>query len=301
MSSNLAVTDINFIKHLHQYLSLFLITPWYDFDRNLLLRPKTQKVYAIMLLLISCLRMCYIITQQNIHKVYERLTLSQKFTWYATYVAMSGTMVVALLKSCVYSTENWRKFFTNLQHIDASLPNYKKSERNFYIFFYTKQVVFVVITLVELYGWSAFLQMSFLETLFTTCAIESFYEFLIVLLLDGLLGCLKTRYKALNAKLLKIPEKGKFVQDLRSIVHDYRILGETVAMFNKIFGYQIVLIIFHFGLEMITSLSFTFVPPGFYTSEDMHFPLVLAISLLLLWMLVSSNFVTIALLVQFLF
>ncbi|KAJ3647939.1 hypothetical protein Zmor_019783 [Zophobas morio] len=42
---------------------------------------------------------------------------------------------------------------------------------------------------------------------------------------------------------------------MRTLTRDYRILGETIDIYNNLFGCQIILIVLHCGLEVISGLN----------------------------------------------
>ena len=55
------------------------------------------------------------------------------------------------------------------------------------------------------------------------------------------------------------------ILEVKKVAQLYGILGETVEIFNKLFGYQILLIIFQFILELVMSLNiffFSFITPS---------------------------------------
>lgn len=67
---------------------------------------------------------------------------------------------------------------------------------------------------------------------------------------------IKIRYQTLNAKLMTITTSSRMIRGLQQFVRIYRILGETIEIFNNLFGYKILLIIFLIGMQLVYSLNF---------------------------------------------
>ena len=130
--------------------------------------------------------------------------------------------------------------------------------KNFYFTFFLKQLVFFVGTCAGQYVWADLMQLSILKVIIPTCMFECYYEFFLIIVINALVQSFKSRYQDLNRRVLIVFQETKTVQKWRALAQDYRILGETVDVFNKMFGWQIVLMMFHFGLEMVTTLYFNF-------------------------------------------
>ena len=112
---------------------------------------------------------------------------------------------------------------------------------------------------------------------------EMCYEFLIVLLLTALVQAFEVRYKDLNERLMKLSNNGTTFQELLSLAQSYRILGETVDIFNELFGYQLVLIIFHCGLQMVQCLNLVFVFGAVEETDDVNFQFLVSNFWLFVW------------------
>ena len=158
---------------------------------------------------------------------------------------------------------------TNKPQLYIKLKNKGKVEKNlfnrFYLTIFLKHVLFLVITSLQTYVWYNFFQLPFVLLFLFIGNFECYIEFLIIVLMHSLVQSLKIRYVELNKKVVKTCRNN--ISHLKNVCHDYRILGQTVEIFNKIFGYEIILILWHFGVESVNSLTFIFVP---YVSTDVH-------------------------------
>ncbi|KAJ3651177.1 hypothetical protein Zmor_017233 [Zophobas morio] len=262
MNFRRSIKDITFIKYMFLFLNLSLVTPWYDFDRNSSYKPKLQKAYGTILLSGALLRLTYLTLDVKNLRYVSNLSISESFTWFCTYGILTWMTCLAIFRSCFLDARNWKVIFTNLSYIDKSLKNVGKEEtnflKNFYFTFFLKQLVFFVGTCAGQYVWADLMQLSILKVIIPTCMFECYYEFFLIIVINALVQSFKSRYQDLNRRVLIVFQETKTVQKWRALAQDYRILGETVDVFNKMFGWQIVLMMFHFGLEMVTTLYFNF-------------------------------------------
>ncbi|KAJ3648127.1 hypothetical protein Zmor_019958 [Zophobas morio] len=295
MILTLSIKDINFMKYLFLFLNLFLITPWYDFDRNVSYSVKLQRVYGIILLLAAIARLTYVTIDLHRFIYIARVSVSESFTWYSICVILVLITCTVIFKSCFLDVGKWKLLFTNLRCVDRSLNNVGKVEANFsksfYFSFFLQQVLFLIGIGFGEYTWSDHMRFPLLQIIIITCACEMYYEFLLVLLINALVRSFKSRYQDLNRRTLMVSRETKIVQRIRSLAQDYRILGETIDLFNEIFGWPLLLMILHFGLEMVNTLYYNFLILVGKGTADLHGHL--ANFFLWLWML--GSFLTIVL------
>jgi hypothetical protein len=71
-----------------------------------------------------------------------------------------------------------------------------------------------------------------------TAGKDLYCEFLTVNLLNCFIQTLKIRYEDLNETVLNIGIERNVVRELTKLAHCYRILGDTIDIFNKIFGVE---------------------------------------------------------------
>ncbi|KAJ3648146.1 hypothetical protein Zmor_019969 [Zophobas morio] len=262
MSVKLSIRDIKFIKYFYLYLSIFLITPWYDFRRNCAYKPGVLKMYGVILMGTTSVRLLCAVMDRTLFNAYGNLQYTQKLIAFAIYAATTGISYLTILKSAFLDSHNWRKLFMNFYYIDTELKNVGKPEtqitKNFYFELVLKHIFFVLFFTFEFHMWGSFFKVSWVKMIILFSGVELYYEFLLVILLNSLVHSLTIRYKDLNSRLLYVSKKTKIVDEVQSIVHCYRLLGETVEIFNKIFGPQILLIMFQFGFEMVSCLNLSF-------------------------------------------
>jgi hypothetical protein len=264
MSFNLSIKDINFIRGLFSFLNIFQIAPWYNFDKNTFYKPILCKCYGCVLILLHIFLLVYAITDENLARAYGEFVFTQKNFFCGICGTIVGLSVFTIVKSSLWDVDNWRMLLTNFQYVDLKLQNTRKLEvklvNNFYFGFVVKISLFTIFEIYLIYVWSSILEIPFWKTVLMTGAKDMYYEFLTVNLLNCFIQSFKSRYEDLNERLLNIGKERKVVRELTKLTHCYRILGETIEIFNKMFGVQqIIIIIFHCGIEFVCTLNNTYV------------------------------------------
>ena len=303
MSSTYSIKDINFIVPLYNYLGIFLVTPWYDFQKNDVYRPNWCKLYGFLLITVNFLWVTYTVMDTTIDQMSPYFLLSQKFIFWTCYINLLTINILTILKSCFCDGRNWKRLFQNFKYLDKNLYNKENAEdcllNNFYCRLVIEHAFFAFVMIYQLYVWSKFFDRSIVKIACISSLKETYYLFLVILLLRGLVQAFKSRYEDLNEKLANVKKEIKIRDSLRQINKEYRVLGETVEIFNNIFGYQILLIIFHGGLALVNCLNISFVS---YTIAGRHLSQHLLLSNISLLVLISVSdcFVIVAILYIFL-
>ncbi|KAJ3648161.1 hypothetical protein Zmor_019983 [Zophobas morio] len=263
MNLKLSIKDINFIIYLYKFLNIFLITPWYDFGKNTIYRPIACKFYGCLIISVKIFWIIHTMTDKKLRELYQDMVVSQKFIFFGIYTLLLSLSILTVSKSCFWDGENWKTLITNLQYVDEKLKNKGKTEtcvlKNIYFRFFIEQVIFFLIIVYQVYVWMKYIEVSVFKIACMSCLKEIYYEFLTITLLNSLVESFKTRYEDVNYKLATITGKSNVKEELTQILQEYRILGESVDVFNTIFGYQLVMIMFHIGLELVNCLNVAFV------------------------------------------
>ncbi|KAJ3648105.1 hypothetical protein Zmor_019939 [Zophobas morio] len=288
MNFSLSVKDISFIKPFFQYLNIFLITPWYDFDKNSFYSLKFSTLYACVLLTIKCLWIFAI--NRGFKRNYEYV--SENFLHISWTFILVVRNLVTVLKSTVWDVKKWKTLITNFKYIDVKLENTGQRERiwkNFYFVLLLQHIIFASFVFYLLYAFISMEKIGLWEGLWLNPFSDCYQEFLTVIFITTLARSIKDRYKDLNERLIKNCENFD-LEGIRNAGNIFRTLGETVDMFSQIFGYQIISILFHFGLQIIVCLNYTFIMI-LRTSKEFVCRIIIANVLLMVF--VSFNFVMI--------
>ena len=290
MSFQLSVKDIHFLRPFFWYLDCFLITPWYDFRKKTLVKPNMRILYITILILSKITILVYSLLDETLGQVYAKLIYTQKIILGGIYTNTTLTLILTIFKTGIWDTNLWKEMFARFHFVDRKLKNQGKTEtflRNFYFKLFLKHVLSLMCGFYELYVWSIFMKIPLWKVFIFTGFMEVYYEFLLVSLVTALVQDFEARYKDLNEKIVITSKKGTAFPELLNLVQAYRILGETVEIFNQIFGHQLVLIIFHCGLQMVHCLNLVFVMGAVEIDEDTHLQFLMCNFYLLVWIGVS--------------
>ncbi|KAJ3647925.1 hypothetical protein Zmor_019771 [Zophobas morio] len=266
MSFNLSIHDIDFLQNFFNYLQFFFVTPWYDIEKNCVRKPTYCRLYGCCILLLDILWFCACIIDAAAQQAIENLLPCQKVLYSLRTITLLLLVLFTILKN-FWNFENWGTLFRNFHYVDIKLKNLGRKEpkilRNFYWLFLVKHVAFFTPVVYISCDMLINLKMTLLTILQTGSIMFVYYEFLVIVLWLSLIESFKARYESLNRKLVAA-RKRHSILEVRNLAQLYGILGETVETFNKLFGYQILLIIFHFMLELVICLNFfffSFIPP----------------------------------------
>lgn len=261
MNFTLSQKDINFIQPLWKFLNILLVTPYYNFDKNVIKHPILSKLHGSLLILARIIWISNIPKNEKAALVWNSLACTQKFSYIFSFANLAALNLLTVINSSLLvDTNGWQMLFTNLQYIDLKLQNKGNIEfkfwNNFYFGFAVKLLVFGAFSFYELYSWTSFLKISYLQGLWNSPFLDLFYQCQIFTLLMCIVQSIKIRYKSLNAKLITCQKSPRIIQELQQLVKIYRMLGETIEIFNKLFGYKILLIIFYSGMQLVFSINF---------------------------------------------
>lgn len=263
MCLNLLVKDLNFIVYLWKWLNIFLITPWFDFNNNVFSNINVCKMFGLILILLKIYWVIdLVILDDTMEHTFQRLLFTQKLNYILSSMALSTITFLCITKSSLLINNNWKTFFINFKYIDVNLHHKRKIEtknwKNAYIHFFLWQIIFVISILYQMSVWSDLMKIPFFRGLWLGPAIDMFYEFQSIFSISFILICFKNRYKNLNMSLEQYNNNQIIVQKFQNLVYCHRILGENIDVFNSLYGYHILLILFHIGVQLVGCLNFPF-------------------------------------------
>nr|XP_015837081.1 PREDICTED: uncharacterized protein LOC107398224 [Tribolium castaneum] len=261
-SLKLSTQDINFIRPLWKFLNVFLITPWYDFNKNCVHKPLLMKLCGCALIIVIIFWAIIPTFDDTVRHIYHIMPFSEKCVNILTAANLKFFVFLVIIKCSFLDSDKWVVLMTHFQYIDEKLNNKGRKEeqilKNFYLWFFLKQVLFLLFAFYITYIWSLVLGYSFIKSLLTDILLELFYALQVIILIRCLVISIKMRYQGLNNKLRQLHSSPNIVQELRKLVEYFRILGEMIDLFNDLFGYPIILFIFHSGLQVVVCVNFMF-------------------------------------------
>ncbi|KAJ3647942.1 hypothetical protein Zmor_019785 [Zophobas morio] len=242
-----------FFRIFFLYLSLFLVTPWYDFSKNKIYRSYWCKVYRYILILIKLTFIILLLTDGVQVLLGRMVLLSQKIIYISILCISILLTTITIMKTCFLECSNWRRLLMNCQYIDKKIS---RENSNLFWKIVWMKFIFFVLTAYELYIWLMIFDFSVIKFL-PVLSYMRYYKFMVTTLAEILIGKIRSGYVNLNRNLVKSYHSPNFLHEMRALTRDYRILGETIDTYNNLFGYQIILIMLHCGLEVISNLNFS--------------------------------------------
>ena len=284
--------DIAYIRHFYRYLNIFLITPWYDFNSNTFYKPSLRKLYACFLISLKVAWLLNFFFSESVHTTMKSLLLSQKLLVFFSTMNLVALSLVTIVKTSFLDPPKWKAVIDKFLYIDAKLQVIDRQEIHlkwYYFRYFVKQVVFFAIFVYAFVVWTKSLGRSVIECLPMIAVSDYFYEYLSVMYLAEFIGCVRRRYQSMREKIERCHRKPGIVLELENLIDCYRTLGETVDLYNEIFGYQIILIIFHCGVESLHCLNFAYVFMVAPEKSSLLYHILAVDSLLLLQVLVCQK------------
>ncbi|KAJ3647946.1 hypothetical protein Zmor_019788 [Zophobas morio] len=244
MNFKVSVKDIRRLQTLIFYLNCVLVAPWYNFYKKTIAKPKVAKFYGLVLIVARITATVYIIRLQIFQKIFDSAELSYSFISVNIHFALLVLTLLTILKSSFLDTDKWKILMSNFHHFDKNLDTQGNREMQTFHFRFLLilNIVFVASIVYALTVWCSLLKITVLQSFILGSVIDIYYEFLVVILLNTLINNFGSRYRDLNTKLI-------------NSLQNYRLLGESIDLFNKMFAYQILLIILHCGLQAVGCLD----------------------------------------------
>ncbi|KAJ3647944.1 hypothetical protein Zmor_019787 [Zophobas morio] len=236
------------------YLNIFLITPWYDFNKNCFYRPRLFKLYGCSLMLAILSLIIFSLMNGSLQEILKYAThTSQKIVYCFVLINLTLLTIITTIKSCFLDHTNWKNLLRNYHYIDKKIS---KGSSGLFRKLVWRHLIYFMYTPFSLYLWLKMINLPLIQMLPIIPLPYMYYKFMLVMLAKILADKIKSGYVNVNTKLARCSHGPKFLIELRSLTQDYRILGETIEIYNNLFGYQIILIVFHCGLEIVSSLNF---------------------------------------------
>lgn len=254
----LSTKDIRFLRILCYFTNVFLITPWYNFHNHTIFSKTIQTLWALFVLVIKVYGPSSMIWCEQNREIFNSFLFTQKIICVLTLSTSVIFGVVQVIATIYYNIDKWRLFLKNFEYVDRKFGNRNKTSKiykNFYFWFLVKIVIFFCFFSPQFYLWLGATHLKVSE-IFVGITVEIVNNFLFAVVLNALLMCFYGRYKDLRKKLQRSKMQSYQIEEIKQIM---RILGESIAIFNEMFGYQILLLIFQTGLHIINYANFTFV------------------------------------------
>lgn len=270
VSYRLSRKNIAFIKVAYKIGNFICVTPWFDFEKKRFVNPVINLIYSILLDAILILVLFTTVRERE----FMDEQMVQKFL-----VTFSDVMSILLTEYSVIAAtilhkDKWKTLLEMFVSIDDKLDNdymrQFKITNNFYIQLSLGHLFFIGCYVYKAYVWTHIHGFRYFSN-FGTMVIPMYYCFFSVMLLSNIILAIRCRYRDLNELLNKKvnihqTDEIQLLKELDLIRQYYRHLGDTVEIFNEIFGWVIVLVVLHAIIEILNCVNLvlrSFVDPAF--------------------------------------
>lgn len=234
--------------------NIFGIAPFYDFTTCKLTHQGLFKAYGLLLavMMTSGTILFYSYSQQEMVSISSFLS-GVHFLMVITSLSLFS---IVILGSSFWHMESWQQILNLLSEMEY---HNRCSRKCFFsipcIFFITGTIHGIVLFTYILH----FMQASFTE-LFLPIIVLQYAILVVVCLMMDIVGFLKHMYTSINSSLLDINVcaviKGNATEKLQEAVKVYRRAGKIVDLFNKIFGWPLLLLFAQSVETVLLSLAF---------------------------------------------
>ena len=265
----MAARSSKFTSFFFTYLSLFLIVPKYSNDK--FYNTTLSKIQGVCLISAKLALNVVAITSKSVDDLFRLIPPSERIVYSITNITLLSFTLMTIIKCSFFDVKNWTILFDNYTYWNSKIGQ----NSNLFLKFAFKHVMFLLFMFNATYGWSVTVDLSMSSIVFTTSIVEMYYEYLLIMLWTHVIDRLRCGYVHLNAKLSKWSLSPKFIFELRNLTQDYRLLGEATEIYNDLFGFQLILILFHCGGHAITALNFILTANAIDFSDPFFYYMVL--------------------------
>lgn len=264
MSLTYSRQNIKFVKLACDYAACLAILPSYDFDKQVIIKPTLYKIYSVNIL-------CLVIFSFSCHQYFIWMNLLNDGLYFTAIVMIFSQFVMLILcllsitSSAFYGMDQWKKLLQFFQTLEKHLNQETKRERsflkNFYIQFILTNILVAAVLINAFLCWSLYAPNKISPWYYMSHALDLFLIYiksLKVTIVYNLILAIKCKYQDLNRLLIRGCSywNWELPRVARIVSHSYGLLGETVGTYNKLFGWELILSLFHSTAIQLVCFNF---------------------------------------------
>jgi hypothetical protein len=224
--------DLDVIETIFRFGKIFALTPSSIYSREC---GQCQKIYICFLFLFyTCGAILTFIYKMSL--LLSTFTTIQLALRIVMDVDLYLSITFCLMVVTLTKQNRWYQLINNLKEVRCE--TYSRSLR--YVPFYTILLMFWIAAIFTICVWIGTLGWSFLQAYTIEC-LQIYYQFYSVLVANMVLRMLLRRYHQQKALLRSHPDPTKQLFILARVKRNLFILKHTVAIFNEIFGWTLLL------------------------------------------------------------
>lgn len=269
MSYNLSIKNINFLQKFCILTNAFLITPWYDFQKQTSIWPVSSKLLICGVFLLKFILIALSIITAKSSIIFEEGFGTQKFFFVTFLMLIIAQNIFQIVTSTFFYQNRWKQILINFEYVDVELENENRIEsnifKNFYFRLLAKNLFFFALFIPYFYSWYQIWRCSIV--IFMTM-LEIYNQFIVLVFLHCLVKSFGVRYNEINKRLVFVCCNSiDLASDLKQLRKLLIILAENIDLFNDSFGYYFLFIIVYCGVNIVHCANFIFLSVSFRNSH----------------------------------
>ncbi|XP_023311697.1 uncharacterized protein LOC111692154 [Anoplophora glabripennis] len=255
MTSMVAQMPTPFILRLTHFISVFGITPWYNFEQHKLVRPMMFKFYSsflVLLLASSTIGLVWLRYRLIFNCEFSLNTAIDIFLDLESLVTVSLPIVVTF-----WDPHAWVKLYKAYSRVDASTETVSYAGNSAFMLRYAAPV-FVLgnVYLFSMHHINDLIlkYISDFSVYYFSTFVLNYYEFLIAFTIIGVSALIKSKYQCINELLVARNSNGDFIKTAKEVRILWLRMEDIVQDFNRLFGWPLLLLFFDFFLDILTAL-----------------------------------------------
>lgn len=260
MNSSKQRRIVPLIELLAKYSSLFGIVPWYSFEHGKLMYSKICKCYSILLTVVVSL-LSLILTFMRFIAIYHRISPVFVVENVGLEIAGVSLFIVITSSSSTWNLSTWERLFRKIQKMEIRTVLYGTREYKYItlkhnILFALGNTYLVSLFILD-FGRYVKNNRTGEPCYFISTLIFRYTEFITSFLIFSIVIIMKHMYKEINWICHKnnVTQENvfKIVETVRKL---YLKMSKLSQIFNKLFGWPILLIYFFSTVQLLNCLSF---------------------------------------------
>lgn len=245
--------NIQFLKLAFNYAAWFAVLPMFDFDKQVMVKPKLFKIYSLFLLFI-------VISGFSWHQYYVWKDILDNGLYFTVLLMTFSQFVMLLLcviciaGSAFWSMNKWEKMLQSFLALEEHLNQETKYEasflKNFYFQFIVTNIVVIAVLINSFLSWSLYIPYKVPPWIYILEGLDLlniYVKCLKVHIGYNIILAIKCKYQDLNSFLIRGCSywNWQVPKTVRIVSHLYGQLGKTVNTFSALYGWQFILSLFH--------------------------------------------------------
>ena len=135
----------------------------------------------------------------------------------------------------------WKILFRHFQFVDLqNLYRNTGVQKHSHFYAFLKEILFLAFCLNMVIYWAQFTKTPVVDNMLVVPVVDMCYPCAVTSFITSVVQSFKSSYKEINTKVERISKKPQFFTQIQNLTRNYRNLGESIQIFNSLFGFQML-------------------------------------------------------------